>query len=199
MASGKPKSMTATQRAAFVVYRDLGPSRRLKDAAKLLKKSASLLEGYSSKHDWTRLVIEHDHKELKEDLAARVLVRERATQKMINNMDQAAGVLVEVMLDRSVLPVLDRQGVHIRGPAGDDGSPGELMYRPVVQPSTRAIAAEKVLGLGGLVPVKRTIIEDRTGEDLDEAAAFMESLHPDDLAELRDMIKRRNRELDGEE
>jgi hypothetical protein len=198
MASGKPKSMTATQRAAFVVYRDLGPSRRLKDAAKLLGKSNSLLEGYSAKHDWTRLVLEHDHKELKEDLAARVLVRERATQKLINNMDQAAGVLVEVMLDRSVLPVLDRQGAHIRGPAGDDGSPGELMYRPVVQPSTRAIAAEKVLGLGGLVPVKRTIIEDRTDEDLDEAAAFMESMHPDDQAELREIVKRRNRALDKE-
>ncbi len=198
MASGKPKSMTAKQRAAFEVYRDLGPSRTLKEAASLLGKSSCLLEKYSSKYEWVRLTTEHDHKDLKQALAARVLVRERATQKMIDGMDQAADVLLEIALDRSVLPVLDRQGEHMRGPAGDDGSPGELLYRPVVRASTRANCAEKVMGLGGLVPVKRTEIIDRTGEDLDEAAAFMESMHPDDQAELREMLKRRNRALDEE-
>jgi hypothetical protein len=199
MASDTPKKMTPVVRAAFEVYRDLGPNRRLKDAAKLMGKSASLLEGYSSKHDWTRLVTEHDHRELKESLGARVLVRERATQKMIDGMDKAADVLLEIALDRSVVPVLDRQGEHMRGPAGDDGSPGELLYRPVVRASTRANCAEKILGLGGLVPVKRTIIEDRPTEDIDEAAAVMESMHPDDLAEFREIVKRRNRQLDGEE
>lgn len=196
MASDTPKAMTAKVRVAYETYRDLGPVRRLKDAAKLLGKSESLLTGYSAKYDWTRLVTEHDHRELKQALASRVLVRERATQKMIDGMDAAADVLLEIALDRSVLPVLDRQGEHMRGPAGDDGSPGELLYRPVVRASTRANCAEKVMGLGGLVPVKRTEIVDRTDEDLDEAAAFMESLHPDDLIELRKMIKRRNRALD---
>lgn len=198
MTPDKPRSMTAKQRAAFEVYRDIGPSRTLKAAAELLGKSASLLIGYSAKYDWTRLVTEHDHKELKQALASRVLVRERATQKMIDGMDQAADVLLEIALDRSVLPVLDRQGEHMRGPAGEDGSPGELLYKPVVRASTRANCAEKIMGLGGLVPVKRTEIIDRTDEDLDEAAAFMESLHPDDLADLREMIKRRNRALDEE-
>jgi hypothetical protein len=199
MASDKPKPMTAKQRAAFEVYRDLGPGRTLKDAAKLLDKTESLLRTYSSKCDWTRLVTEHDHRALKEALASRVLVRERATQKMIDGMDKAADVLLEIALDRSVVPVLDRQGEHMRGPAKEDGSPGELLYKPVVKPSTRANCAEKILGLGGLVPVKRTIIEDRSSEDLDEAAAVMESMHPDDLAEFRELVKRRNRQLDGEE
>lgn len=196
--AAEPK-MTAKQRAAYEVYRDLGPTRVLKDAAALLGKSEYLLQRYSSQFGWKRLVTEHDHRELKEALASRVLVREQATQKLIDAMDAAADVLLEIALDRSVLPVLDRQGQHMRGPAKEDGSPGDLLYKPVVKPSTRANCAEKILGLGGLVPVKRTIIEDRTGEDLDEAAAVMESMHPDDLAEFRKMIKRRNRALDAEE
>jgi hypothetical protein len=47
---------------AYKVYRDMGPSRTLKEAARLLDKSESLLRGYSSQHDWTRLVTEHDHR-----------------------------------------------------------------------------------------------------------------------------------------
>ncbi len=190
--------MTPRAKIVFEVYRDLGPSRTLREAIALTDSRKPTVEDWSSKYEWVRLVTEHDHKELKEALASRVLVRERAAQKMIDGMDQAADVLLEIALDRSVLPVLDRQGEHMRGPAGDDGSPGELLYRPVVRASTRANCAEKVMGLGGLVPVKRTEIIDRTGEDLDEAAAFMESMHPDDQAELREMLKRRNRALDEE-
>lgn len=188
--------MTVKALAAFEVYRDLGPSRSMPQVAKLIDTAASTLKAWSAKYEWVRLVLEHDHKELKEALASRVLVRERATQKMIDGMDQAADVLLEIALDRSVLPVLDRQGEHMRGPGGDDGGQGDLLYRPVVRASTRANCAEKIMGLGGLVPVKRTEIINRTDEDLDEAATFMESMHPDDQAELREMIKRRNRALD---
>lgn len=191
--------MTPKATAAFEIYRDLGPSRSLDRLAELSTSPRRVLADWSSKYEWVRLVTEHDHKELKEDLASRTLVRERATQKMINAMDAAADVLLEIALDRSVLPVLDRQGEHMRGPPKEGGSPGDLLYKPVVKPSTRANCAEKILGLGGLVPVKRTEIIDRTGEELDEAAAVMESMHPDDLAEFRQIIKRRNRELDGEE
>jgi hypothetical protein len=190
--------MSDVQRNAFEVYRDLGPARTLKEAAKLLDKSESLLRTYSSKYDWTRLVTEHDHKELKQHLASRVLVRESATQSLVNAMPVAVKTLLGVMTDDRVLPVLDRQGEHMRGPDGEDGSPGELLYKPVVKPSTRVNAALSALGLAGLVPVKRTIIEDRSEEELDEAAAYVESMHPDDVAELREIVKRRNRQLDGE-
>ncbi len=190
--------MTPRAKVAFEIYRDLGPSRSLDQVAELGTANRRTLTDWSSKYEWVRLATEHDHRDLKQALAARVLVRERATQKMIDGMDQAADVLLEIALDRSVLPVLDRNGAHIRGPSGDDGEPGELMYRPVVRASTRANCAEKIMGLGGLVPVKRTETIDRTGEDLDEAAAFMESMHPDDQAELREMLKRRNRTLDEE-
>lgn len=191
--------MTPKAQAAFEIYRDLGPGRSLDRVAELSSVRRRSLSDWSSKYEWVRLVTEHDHRALKEALASRVLVRERATQKMIDGMDKAADVLLEIALDRSVVPVLDRQGEHMRGPAKEDGSPGELLYKPVVKPSTRANCAEKILGLGGLVPVKRTIIEDRSSEDLDEAAAAMESMHPDDLAEFRELVKRRNRQLDGEE
>jgi hypothetical protein len=188
--------VTPRAKIVFEIYRDLGPSRTLRQAADLTDSRFATVTAWSSKYEWVRLCAEYDHKELKEALAARVLVRERATQKMIDGMDAAADVLLEIALDRSVVPVLDRQGEHMRGPSGDDGSPGELLYKPVVRASTRANCAEKIMGLGGLVPVKRTIIEDRSSEDLDEAAAVAESLHPDDLAEFREIVKRRNRELD---
>jgi hypothetical protein len=190
--------VTPRAKIVFEVYRDLGPARTLRKATDLTSSRFATVTAWSSKFEWVRLVTEHDHRELKESLAGQVLVRERAKQKLINGMDSAADVLLEIALDRSVLPVLDRQGEHMRGPPGDDGSPGELLYRPVVRASTRANCAEKVLGLGGLVQVKRTETVDKTGEELDEAAAFMESMHPDDQAELREMLKRRNRALDEE-
>ena len=119
--------------------------------------------------------------------------------RLLERMDAAADVLLEIALDRSVLPVLDRQGAQMRGPDNDDGTPGGLLFKPVVKASTRANCAEKILGLGGLVPVKRIETKDTTGEELDDAAAVLEGMHPDDQAEFRQMIKRRNAELDGEE
>ncbi len=191
--------MTPRAKVAFEIYRDLGPKRSLAKVAELGSSRLRTLSSWSSKYEWVRLCAEYDHRALKESLASRVLVRERASQKMIDAMDQAADVLLEIALDRTVVPVLDRQRNHMIGPPGPDGEPGEPLYKPVVRASTRANCAEKIMGLAGLVPVKRTIIEDRTGDDLDEAAAVMESMHPDDLAEFRDIVKRRNRKLDDEE
>lgn len=190
-------TMTLKARAAFELYRDLGPSRSLSRVAALQgrppRRGQSQLARWSAKYEWVRLCIEHDHAKLRKALKARVLVRERATQKMIDGMDAAADVLLEIMLDRSRLPEYDRQGEQIV-----DGD-GNEVYRYQVRASTRANCAEKVLGLGGLVQVKRTIMEDRSTEDVDEAAADMEAMHPDDLEEARARHKRRLHMLDDDE
>ncbi len=177
------KGMPAKARAAFEVYRDMGPTRTLPALAELLgRKSASGLKAWSSRHDWTRLCAEHDHAELREALGKREILKERTLQKMVDRSDEAAEVLYEIMTDRSVLPVLDRQGEQVRGP---DGEP---LYKPVVKPSTRAMCAEKILGIGGLVPVKRTETVDRTGESLDAAAAVLQSMSPKQLVQLQKIL-----------
>jgi hypothetical protein len=194
-----PKKMSGLAQDAFEVYRDIGPSRTLAQAAKLLeRKSDAQLRTWSAKFGWVGLCAEHDHKELKKSLSLREVVRQQAQQQLVDGMSLAAGVLMEIMLDRSMLPVLDRQGEHMRGPAGPNGEPGELLFKPVVKPSTRANCAEKVLGLAGLVPVKRVEVADTTGEELDAAAAALENMHPDDLDEFAAIVKRRNAKLDSE-
>lgn len=170
--------MTPRVRAAFEVYRDLGPTRRLIDAAKLINRSHSLLQEYSAKYEWTRLVTEHDHAELREALGKREIVRERGTQRLVEMIDDAVTVLHGVMMDQRQIPILDRQGVHMEGPDG------ELLYRPLVKASTRAQAAEKILGIAGLVPVKRTETVDRTAESLDAAAAVLRSMSPRQIDQL---------------
>jgi hypothetical protein len=185
--------MTAKAWAAFEIYRDLGRGRTLAETAERMGyRSQSHVRAWSAKYDWTKLVAEHDHSGLKEHLGQRVVVREHALQKLIDGMDAASDVLLEIMLDRSKLPILDRHGK----PELD--ADGNKMYKYQVKPSTRALCAEKVLGIGGLAPVKRTEIVDTTGENLDEAAAVLESMHPDDLKAFMTRLRRRNRELDGE-
>jgi hypothetical protein len=184
--------MTAKARAAFEIYRDMGRDRTLaKTAEQMGYRSQSHIRGWSTKYDWTKLVAEHDHASLKEHLGQRTVVREHALQRMIDNMDAAAGVLLEIMLDRSKLPILDRHGK----PELD--ADGNRMFKYQVKPSTRAQCAEKVLGIGGLAPVKRTEIVDTTSENLDEAAAVLESMHPDDLDAFMIRLRKRNKEIDG--
>ncbi len=45
---------------AFVVYRDMGAERSLAKAARSLGKSATLVEGWSSRHSWLARVAEFD-------------------------------------------------------------------------------------------------------------------------------------------
>lgn len=186
--------MTIKAAIAYELYRDLGPSRSLAQVATLqARRTVGQLKRWSTKYEWVRLTAEHDHAALREALKARTLVRERATQKMIDGMDAAADVLLEIMLDRSQLPEYDRQGKQKLDADGNE------IFRHQVRASTRANCAEKVLGLGGLVPVKRTINEERTTADIDEAASDMESMHPDDLEAARAAHKRRHCSSDADD
>jgi hypothetical protein len=174
--------MTPKARAAFEIYRDLGPTRTLKRAAELIGKGVYMLNQWSAQYQWVRLCEEHDHAELREALGKREIVKERTLQTIIDRSSEAADVLYEIMTDRRVLPVLDRHGEHML-----DGD-GNKMYKPVVKPSTRAMCAEKILGIGGLVPVKRTETIDRTAESLDAAAAVLQSMSPTQLKQLHEIL-----------
>jgi hypothetical protein len=169
-----PKAMTPKARAAFEIYRDLGPGphgRTLKKVAELLgRRSIEGLSVWSRKYEWGRLCAEHDHASLREALGQREIVRERGQQRLIDYIDEAISVLHRVMTDGRQLPILDRNGEQILGP---DGEP---LYRPLVRASTQANCAEKILGIAGLVPVKRMETVDRTGESLDAAAAVLRSM-----------------------
>lgn len=183
--------MTPKAQVAYQIYRDLGPARTLSQVAQLQGRSGNTqLERWSAKYEWVRLCAEHDHAELRGALGQRSIVRERALQRLVDSMDQAVVVLLDIMADNSQVPVLDRQGEQMT----DDEGNG--LYRYQVRASTRAQCAEKVLALGGLVPTKRTVVMDRTCEELDEAASVLESMHPDDLDEFMAIVQRRNRARD---
>lgn len=172
--------MTPKARAAFEIYRGLGPARTTKEAAALVGTTQRTLQGWSSKYEWVRLCTEHDHAELREALGKREIIRERGTQQLIDAIPKAVKVLMDIMEDERELPILDRQGNHQKD------ADGEFMFKPLVKASTRANCAEKILGIAGLVPVKRMETIDRTAESLDEAAAITRAMTP---AQLEALIK----------
>ena len=170
--------MTPKAQVAFEVYRDLGPSRSLAQVSKLMGTALSNLNAWSAKYEWVRLTTEHDHAELREGLGKREIIRERGTQQLVDAIPRAVKTLVDIMEDTRQLPILDRQGNQMRGAATKEGKPGALLFKPLVKASTRANCAEKVLGIAGLVPVKRMIVEDKSAEALDAAAAILRSMSP---------------------
>lgn len=186
--SSEHKEMPPKARAAYEIYLAQGRGRTLKATAEAIDRSERLVRGWSAEYNWVALAAEHDNAKLKEGLGQRELDREHAMQRVVDMMDDAITVLHEVMMDDRKLPVLDRQGLQMRGPGGPGGKPGDLLYRPLVKASTRAMCAEKILGIGGLVPVKRTEVVDRTGEQLDAASSVIQALTPQQRAQLRDIL-----------
>ena len=72
------------------------------------------------------------------------------------------------------------------------------IYKPVTRQSTCLEAIKWLTGLVGHVPVKRTEIVNKTDDDIDELAAMFEAVHPDDLDEFMDILRRR-READADQ
>jgi hypothetical protein len=170
--ASKPKTESKQAKAAFVIHRDYGPARTLKKTAELVGKSLSQLLKWSAAHDWTQKCLDYDHAELREGLGQREITRERGTQRLVGMIDDAVTVLHEVMTDTSSIPIKDRDGNQMQGPDG------ELLFKPMVKASTRMEAAKAVLGIAGLVPVKRMVVEDKSAEALDAAAAVLRSMSP---------------------
>jgi hypothetical protein len=148
----------------------------------LIGRSLNLCARWSREHEWVRRAGEHDHAALKEALGRRELVRETATQKVVDYLDTAVDVLYSIMTDKRQLPIFDRQGEQVKDVNG------EPMFKPLVRASTRAQAAEKILGIGGLVAVKRTELVDRTAESLDAAAAVLRTLSPKQVEQLMGIL-----------
>ncbi len=65
---------------------------------------------------------------------------------------------------------------------------GEPRFKPLVKASTRAQSAQTLLGIGGLVAVKRTEYIDRTPESLDEAAALLRTMSPRQVTKLGEIL-----------
>ncbi len=175
--------MTPRARAAFRIYRDLGPGRTLRQVTELLgKRSPSTVRGWSARYDWADLVAEHDHAQLREAFGQREIVKERALQTLIDRMHEAAETLYAIMTDDKSVPILDRHGEI----ALDEN--GEPLQRPTVKASTRLEAAKTLLGLAGLVPVKRTEHVDKTAEQLDQAAAVLRTCSPEQLEAFMEIL-----------
>lgn len=74
--------------AAFVLYRELGPDRSLRAAARQLGKSERLLKRWSSRHRWQdRMAAWEEQKEAQADEAPRQ-AREDARERRIRNAEQ---------------------------------------------------------------------------------------------------------------
>ena len=133
--------MTPKARAAFELYRDLGPDRSLTKVAEMQgRRSSRQLETWSSRYNWQRLMAEHDHAEMREALGQREIVRERGTQLLVDWIPRAAAKLLQIMTDERALPVLDRNGEQIEGP---DGEP---LFRPVVKASVQRAQVNETKG-----------------------------------------------------
>jgi hypothetical protein len=182
--------MTPKAKVAFEIYRDLGPSRTLDQVVKLGTHSHTVIKDWSRKYEWVRLVTEHDHSSLREALGRREMDKECATQIVVDAQGSLIAEALEIARDKRVLPILDRQGNHIMDPDG------KKMYKPVTRQSTRLEAIKWLTGLVGHVPVKRTEIVDRTGDDIDELTELLATVHPDDLDNFMDSLRRR-READA--
>ena len=170
---------TAKAISAFGLYRDMGPGRSLEKVAAAMGHPRSYrqqLAKWSGAFKWVARIAEYDHAELREALGQRKIVREKSLQKMIDAMDLATDVLIQIMTDTQAIPVLDRQG----NPVGE---------RPLVAASTKLEAASKLLGIAGLVPVKRLEMVDTSGEALDEAADLARSLSDSQLAGMIEILK----------
>jgi hypothetical protein len=97
-------------------------------------------------------------------------------------IDDAITVLHSVMMDSNVIPIKDRDGNQIKD---TEGNP---LFKPMVKASTRANCAEKILGIAGLVPVKRMVVEDKSAEALDAAAAVLRSMSPKQIDQFLDIL-----------
>lgn len=191
MGSDDPVKMTPAARRAFEVYRDLGADRTQAAAADKLglsTRSRTHLRTWSAKYHWVQLCQEHDHAHLKEQLGEREIIKETALQKVIGYSVEMVDVLYAIATDVSVIPVLDRHGKPDLGPATDEHPDGEPRFKPLVKASTRAQAAQTLLGIGGLVAVKRTEYIDRTPESLDEAAALLRTMSPRQVTKLGEIL-----------
>ena len=170
--------MTPKARAAFDVYLEMGLTRTLRELGELTGHSKSTIRGWSSRYEWTRKAKEHDHQHLKEQLGEREIVKERNLQRIVDISDEAISVVYDIMTDKGKLPLLNRQGEH----AVDDK--GNKIWKPTVKASTRLEAAKTILGIGGLVPVKRMEHIDKSGEQLDAAANVLRAMSPKQVQRL---------------
>jgi len=167
--------MTDKAWRAFVVFRDIGPQRTIDQAAELLGYSSNnntTLARWSTRYNWVRLCTEHDHRELRQALGQRNVIRERATQELVDALPIAIQTMLNIMLDQTKIPILNRDGSPMTDPDGNQ------LFRFVVRASTRLDAAKTVSAIAGLVPVKRMEVKDTSGETLDEAAGLIKSLTP---------------------
>lgn len=182
---GNVPKMTTKAARAWKVYRDLGPQRTLKEAAELLgysRRSNSTLAKWSAKYGWPRLAAEHDHATLRESLGRREIVREQTLQSMVDRMQETSDLLWGIITDAERLPVLDRHGEPLKD---KDGNP---ITKPTVKASTRLEAMKTLLGITGLVPVKRLEHVDKTAEGLDAAANVIRTLTPAQLEQLSGIL-----------
>ena len=175
--------MTGKASVAYDLYCAMGPTRSLSTLAEQMGHPPGYLgqlKRWSARYGWQRLAAEHDHAALREGLGQREIVKERALQMLVDWLPEAAQTLYDIMTDSDRLPILDRHGEQALDP---DGQP---MYKPAVAVSTRLEAAKALMGIGGMVPVRRTEHVDRTEESLDAAANVVRSLSP---AQVDGLIK----------
>jgi hypothetical protein len=119
---------------------------------------------------------------MKDALGQQEIIRQQTLQSMIGRMLRTSDLLWGIITDAERLPVLDRHGDPLKDKAGN------AITKPTVKASTRLEAMKTLLGIAGLVPVKRTEFVDRTAEGLDAAANVIRTLTPAQLEQLSGIL-----------
>jgi hypothetical protein len=144
-------------KVAYEIFRDLGPKRTLPGLAAAMGRDPSYLstlKQWSSKFSWQKRALAHDHKTIREGLAQRTVFREQGLQQLAEGVDEAVGQVLGIIRDQRMVPIKDRNGDKI----------GE---KPLIAASTKLEASKLLLGIVGIVPVKRIeLTQDQ--ESLDE-------------------------------
>jgi hypothetical protein len=170
--------------AAFLVYQELGPGRTMAKAAAELGRKPGYrrqLEQWSRRFHWQARVAEYDHAELRRALGTRLVLRERALQRLVLAADEASETIIGIAKGQLALgqttPVFDRHGEQVG-------------VRAMIKPSTRLQAAIRIHESIGIVPPKRLEFIDITGEALDEAAELVRHLPNDQLTAIKLLLEK---------
>lgn len=184
---GHPKE-TPKARAAWTVYRDMGPRRTLAALVEQLGRAPSYMAQvklWSSRYQWQERAAAHDQAELRAGLGERNYLRERALQNLVEAADRASEKVLEILQDDREIPVLDRDG-NVAG------------YRPRISPAVQLEAAKWVHGTCGIVPVKRMELKTEPDTLDDQADALFRQATPAQLEAIIGLMSAIEGDGDGD-
>ena len=190
---------------AFCSYLDLGSKRTLRECSEKGGYSVYGVRKWSARHDWDSRATAYDIADLRKSIDGREQVRERARQVMMNDVEEAATTLGEVMRGKLTPPECHCEDIQ-EDPDDPDsetrahcscGASQPVMdrhgsmigYKPTVAASTRQAAAQAILDRSGMTPPKRVELTGKDGEQLRlDARLAMGKLGDEQLGTILDVF-----------